>query len=107
MKSESRNKIKLLLKRHAADKFLSILILNAIYAPALDVNLLSSNALEVEHDLCVILDISDSPSQILRDDILIGRIICQNNLYFVDLADMDKITLYLHVAAVNKKPIFL
>ena len=85
----------------------SVLILNAIYAPALEVNLLSSNALGVEHGLRVNHDIPSKPSQILKGEIVVGNLIRYNNLYLVDLADMGSVALLLRAAAASKKPISL
>ena len=41
----------------------------------LEVNLLSLNALSVEHDLRVNLDISSKPSQILKGETVVGNLI--------------------------------
>ena len=70
-------------------------------------NLLSSNVLNVEHDFCVNLDISDKLSQILKKKTVIENLIHYNNLYLMNLADMKNIALLLHAAVTSKKLIFL
>ena len=76
IQSENKKKIKLVLNiTYINDVFSLILILNVIYAPALKVNLLSSNTLGVEHDLRVNLDIPSKPSQILKGEIVVRNLI--------------------------------
>ena len=99
--------MRLLLNRYFDNKFLLVLILNAIYASALEVNLLSSNILEVEHGFYVNLDISSKPSQILKKEIVVEKLIYYNNLYLVDLANIKIIVLLLQTTATSKKSIFL
>ena len=89
------------------DILLSILILNAIYAPALEVNLLSSNALGVEHGLRVNLDIPSKPSQILKGEIVIRNLIQYNNLYLINLINMNSVVLLLWATTASKKLISL
>jgi len=76
-------------------KFSSILIINTIYASALEMNLLSSNALDLDHSLHVNLDVSSKSSQILKEEIMVENLIHYNNLYLVDLTDTNTIALLL------------
>ena len=99
--------VKLLLNKHTKDRFLLILIINTIYAPVLEVNLLSSNILDVEYSLCINLDISSKPSQILKEDIIIKNLIYYNNLYLINLAYINIVVLLLQALATSKKLIFL
>ena len=87
--------MKLSLNRHLNDKSLLFLIINAIYAPVLEMNLLSSNMLNLDHDLCVNLDVSLKPSQILKEETVIKNLICYNNLYLMNLTDTNTIALLL------------
>ena len=105
VKSEGRGKVRLVMNKSA--KSSSILIINAIYAPALEVNLLSPNALDLDHGLRVNLDVSPKPSQILKGETLVGSLIRYNNLYLVDLTDTNTIALLLRAAVASKKPISL
>ncbi len=109
IRSEGRGMVKLLLNRHTGDKSPITLILNTIYAPVLDVNLLSPNALGVEHSLRVNLDIPSYPSQILNRETIVRNLIHQNNLYLVDLTDMGNTNtnIHIHATAANIKSIFL
>ena len=78
IQSEGQGKVRLVLNKQITyidDVFPSILILNTIYASVLEVNLLSSNALGVEHGLCVNLDIPSKPSQILKGETVVGNLI--------------------------------
>ena len=105
VKSENKNKIRLVMNKSA--KFSSILIINAIYASALKVNLLSSNVLDLDHDLHVNLDVSLKSSQILKEETVIENLICYNNLYLMNLINTNTITLLLWAIAASKKSIFL
>ena len=89
--SVNRGKIRLVMNRFINDKSSTILILNAIYALALEINLLSFHALDVEHRLQMNLDISERLCQIFDEDELIENLISQNNLYLIDLTDMTSI----------------
>ena len=88
-------------------KFSSILIINAIYASVLKMNLLSSNALDLDHDLCINLDIFSKFSQIFKEETMIENLICYNNLYLMNLTDTNTIALLLQAAAASKKLISL
>ena len=105
VKFESRDKIRFVMNKSA--KFSSILIINAIYASALKVNLLSSNVLDLDHDLHVNLDVSLKSSQILKEETVIENLICYNNLYLMNLINTNTIALLLQAAAASKKPISL
>ena len=93
VKSESRAKIRLVMNKSA--KSLSILIINAIYAPVLEMNLLSSNVLDLDHDLCVNLDVFLKPSQILKEETMVENLIHYNNLYLMNLINTNTIALLL------------
>jgi hypothetical protein len=99
--------MRLLLNKYFNNKFLLILILNAIYVLMLKMNLLSSNILEIKHDFCINLDNSSKSSQILKEEIVIERLIYYNNLYLINLANTNIMMLLLQIAITSKKLIFL
>ena len=70
-------------------------------------NLLSSNVLDIDHNLCVNLDVFKKFNQIFKKEIVIENLIQYNNLYLMNLTDTNTIALLLQVAAASKKPIFL
>ena len=107
VKSENRDKMKLSLNRHLNDKFSLFLIINAIYVSVLKMNLLSSNVLDIDHDLCINLDIFMKFSQILKRETVIKNLIQYNNLYLMNLINTNTIVLLLQVTAASKKLIFL
>ena len=73
VKSESKDKIRLVINKSA--KFSLILIINAIYVSALKMNLLSSNVLDLDHDLHVNLDVFSKSSQIFKEETVIENLI--------------------------------
>ena len=99
--------MKLSLNRHLNDKSLSFLIINAIYVSVLKMNLLSSNILDLDHNLCVNLDVFTKSSQILKEETVIENLIHYNNLYLMNLTNTNTIALLLQAAAASKKLIFL
>ena len=105
VKSENKSKVRLVMNKSA--KFSLILIINTIYVSALEVNLLNSNVLDLDHDLHVNLDISSKSSQILKEEIMVENLICYNNLYLMNFTDTNTITLLLQAAAASKKLISL
>ena len=66
VKFENRNKIKFLLNKYFNDKFLSFLIINAIYVSVLKMNFLSSNILNHDHNFYVNLDVFLKFNQIFK-----------------------------------------
>ena len=106
--SVNRDKIRLVMNRFINDKSSTTLIFNAIYALALEINLLSSHTLDIKHRLQMNFDISEKFCQILDKNKLIENLISQNNLYLIDLTDMTSIMiLTLWAVIVSKKSIFL
>ena len=99
--------MKLSLNRHLNDKFLSFLIINAIYVSVLKMNFLSSNILDLDHDFHVNLDISSKSSQILKKETVVGNLIHYNNLYLMNLANTGTMVLLLQTMTASKKPISL
>ncbi len=67
----SRSKIKLIMNKFINDKFLITFILNIIYVLTLEINLLSSHALDVKYRLQMNLNILEKLCQILDKDIII------------------------------------